>query len=186
MSAFEQQEKDRALPSPLLLGRIDPPQSGKWGSDCANSRHRPPGTSRRRSAIRTLTRCARNCTGYSARSRAAKTIPWDANRTALYRAIFPQMTGCLPEHEGAQLRFDFETEMARLEAAKSRVRGARPNERASVCRSPSVIRSGKVKPSWGFNSSRLLEQERSYLDGATKSHFDPQETLAGSKSRNAR
>jgi len=27
------------------------------------------------------------------------------------------MTGCLPEDEGAQLRFDFETEMARLEAA---------------------------------------------------------------------
>jgi hypothetical protein len=44
-------------------------------------------------------------------------IPWDANRTALYRAIFPQMTGCLPLDEGAQLRFDFATEMARLEAA---------------------------------------------------------------------
>ena len=29
-----------------------------------------------------------------AEARAAKTIPWDANRTALYRAIFPQMTGC--------------------------------------------------------------------------------------------
>ena len=50
-------------------------------------------------------------------ARAAKTIPWDANRTALYRGIFPQMTGCLPEDEGAQLRFDFETEMARLETA---------------------------------------------------------------------
>jgi hypothetical protein len=36
---------------------------------------------------------------------------------ALYRTIFPQMTGCLPEDEGAQLRFDFETELARLEAA---------------------------------------------------------------------
>ena len=52
-----------------------------------------------------------------AEARAAKTIPWDPNRTALYRAIFPQMTGCLPSDEGAQLRFDFETEMARLEAA---------------------------------------------------------------------
>ena len=49
--------------------------------------------------------------------RAAKAIPWDANRTGLYRANFPQMTGCLPEDEGAPLRFDFETEMARLEAA---------------------------------------------------------------------
>jgi hypothetical protein len=50
-------------------------------------------------------------------ARAAKTIPWDANRTALYRTIFLQMTGCLPLDEGARLRFDFETEMARLEAA---------------------------------------------------------------------
>jgi hypothetical protein len=52
-----------------------------------------------------------------AEARAAKIIPWDSRRTALYRTIFPQMTGCLPEEEGAQLRFDFETEMARLEAA---------------------------------------------------------------------
>ena len=52
--------------------------------------------------------------------RAAKSmasIPWDADRTALYRTIFPQMTGCLPEEEGAQLRFDFEMELSRLEAA---------------------------------------------------------------------
>ena len=52
-----------------------------------------------------------------AEARAAKVIPWDSRRAALYRTIFPQMTGCLPEGEGAQLRFDFETEMARLEAA---------------------------------------------------------------------
>ena len=50
-------------------------------------------------------------------ARAAKTIPWEANRTALYRTIVPQMAGCLLLDEGAQLRFDFETEMARLEAA---------------------------------------------------------------------
>jgi hypothetical protein len=30
---------------------------------------------------------------------------------------FPQMTNWLPEEEGAQLRFEFETELARLEAA---------------------------------------------------------------------
>jgi len=52
-----------------------------------------------------------------AEARAAKAMPWDAKRAALYRTIFPQMTGCLPEDEGAQLRFDFETELARLEAA---------------------------------------------------------------------
>lgn len=34
-----------------------------------------------------------------------------------YRTIFPQMTLWLPEDERAQLRFEFETELERLEAA---------------------------------------------------------------------
>lgn len=33
------------------------------------------------------------------------------------RIIFPQMTQWLPADEGTQLRFEFETEIARLEAA---------------------------------------------------------------------
>lgn len=52
-----------------------------------------------------------------AQIRAAKIIPWDEERTALYRTIFPQMTGCLPDDEGAQLRFEFDTELKRLKAA---------------------------------------------------------------------
>jgi len=52
-----------------------------------------------------------------AEARAAQSMPWDARRAALYRTIFPQMTNWLPEDEGAQLRFQFETEIARLEAA---------------------------------------------------------------------
>jgi len=52
-----------------------------------------------------------------AQMRAAQSIPWDDDRTALYRTIFPQMTNCLPDEEAAQLRFDFETELARLKAA---------------------------------------------------------------------
>jgi hypothetical protein len=52
-----------------------------------------------------------------AEARAAQTIPWDANRAKVYRTIFPQMTNWLPEEEGAQLRFEFEAELARLEAA---------------------------------------------------------------------
>jgi hypothetical protein len=52
-----------------------------------------------------------------AEAKAARSMPWDAQRTALYRTIFPQMTNCLPEEEGAQLRFDFATELARLKAA---------------------------------------------------------------------
>ncbi len=49
-----------------------------------------------------------------AQMRAAKSMPWDDDRTALYRTIFPQMTGCLPDDEAAQLRFDFETELAQI------------------------------------------------------------------------
>jgi hypothetical protein len=52
-----------------------------------------------------------------AEAKGAQLMPWDAQRTALYRTIFPQMTNCLPEEEGARLRFDFETELARLKAA---------------------------------------------------------------------
>ena len=50
-------------------------------------------------------------------ARAARTLPWDSSRASLYRTIFPQMTLFLPEQEAAQLRFEFESEMARLEAS---------------------------------------------------------------------
>jgi len=52
-----------------------------------------------------------------AEAKAANVIPWDASRVSLYRTIVPQMSMLLPEEEGAQLRFEFETELARLEAA---------------------------------------------------------------------
>ena len=52
-----------------------------------------------------------------AEARAAKIIPWPPVNARLYRTLFPQMTFWLPEDEGAQLRFEFETELARLEAA---------------------------------------------------------------------
>jgi hypothetical protein len=52
-----------------------------------------------------------------AEARAAQTLPWEPTRVSLYRTIFPQMTNWLPDDEGAQLRFEFETELARLEAA---------------------------------------------------------------------
>ena len=50
-------------------------------------------------------------------AREAQRLPWEATRASLYRTIFPQMTLWLPEDEGAQLRFEFETELVRLEAA---------------------------------------------------------------------
>ena len=52
-----------------------------------------------------------------AEARAAQTLPWEPTTVSLYRTIFPQMTNWLPEDEGAQLRFEFEEELARLEAA---------------------------------------------------------------------
>jgi len=52
-----------------------------------------------------------------AEARAADKLPWDADRVLMYRTIFPHMTGWLPEEEAAQLRFAFDTELARLKAA---------------------------------------------------------------------
>jgi hypothetical protein len=52
-----------------------------------------------------------------AEARAAQTSPSEAASISLYRTIFPQMTLFLPEDEAAQLRFEFEAEMARLEIA---------------------------------------------------------------------
>jgi hypothetical protein len=52
-----------------------------------------------------------------AEARAAKKLPWEPKTVQLYQTIFPQMTNWLPEEEGAQLRFEFDTEIKRLEAA---------------------------------------------------------------------
>jgi hypothetical protein len=52
-----------------------------------------------------------------AEARAAERLPWDRDKLLVYRTIFPQMAGWLPEDEAARLRFEFDTEMARLKAA---------------------------------------------------------------------
>jgi hypothetical protein len=52
-----------------------------------------------------------------AKARAAQKLPWEPKTVLLYRTIFPQMTNWLPDEEGAQLRFEFEAEIRRLEAA---------------------------------------------------------------------
>jgi hypothetical protein len=52
-----------------------------------------------------------------AEARAADKLPWDADKVLTYRTIFPHMARWLPEEEGAQLRFAFEAEIARLKAA---------------------------------------------------------------------
>jgi len=50
-------------------------------------------------------------------ARAARKLPWDSERIVVYRAVVPHMIGWLPEDEATQLRFEFETELAWLEAA---------------------------------------------------------------------
>jgi hypothetical protein len=52
-----------------------------------------------------------------AQARAAESMPWEPRKVRLYRTIFPQMATWLPEEEAAQLCFEFETELKRLEAA---------------------------------------------------------------------
>ena len=50
-------------------------------------------------------------------ARAAPDVPWRAKDREFYRVVFPQMANWLPEDEARQLRFQFESELARLEAA---------------------------------------------------------------------
>jgi hypothetical protein len=50
-------------------------------------------------------------------ARTAEKLPWDPDRLLVYRTIFPQMAGWLPEEEATQLKFEFNAEMARLKAA---------------------------------------------------------------------
>ena len=52
-----------------------------------------------------------------AEARAAQTIPWSRPVLTLYKTIFPEMSHHLPDDEAKQLCFEFETEIARLEAA---------------------------------------------------------------------
>jgi hypothetical protein len=52
-----------------------------------------------------------------AEARAAQKSPWEPARISLYRTIFPEITIFLPEDEASQLRFTFETVLARLKTA---------------------------------------------------------------------
>jgi hypothetical protein len=52
-----------------------------------------------------------------AEARAASSMPWPPLTARLYRGLFPQLSFWLPEEESAQLRLEFETELARLDAA---------------------------------------------------------------------
>lgn len=49
-----------------------------------------------------------------ARARAASTMPWDDRKVRFYKKVVPQMALWLPDEEAAQLRLEFEQEIARL------------------------------------------------------------------------
>jgi hypothetical protein len=59
----------------------------------------------------------RDLTRLLAQARAAQIMPWEPRKVRLYRTIFPQMSQWLPDDEAKQLCFEFEAELARLEAA---------------------------------------------------------------------
>jgi hypothetical protein len=80
-------------------------QSDLLGENTPSPEYRPDPDSVRAELYKILTE-----------ARAARTLPWEPRKVLLYRTIFPQMTNWLPEAEGAQLRFEFETEIKRLEA----------------------------------------------------------------------
>jgi hypothetical protein len=84
----------------------DDEQSDLFGQDMPTPEYRPDPESVRAELYKIL-----------AEARAAQKLPWEPRTVLLYRTIFPQMTNWLPDEEGAQLRFEFETEIKRLEAA---------------------------------------------------------------------
>ncbi|MDA1133097.1 MAG: hypothetical protein O2905_07735 [Proteobacteria bacterium] len=51
-----------------------------------------------------------------AEARAAEALPWKQSQVSLYQTIFPQLSLWLPNEEAAQLRLEFESELARLDA----------------------------------------------------------------------
>src|SRR5438552_1874848 len=74
-------------------------QSDLFGEDTPTSEYRADSDSVRAELYKIL-----------AEARAAQKLPWEPKTVRLYRTIFPQMTNWLPDEEGAQLRFEFETE----------------------------------------------------------------------------
>jgi hypothetical protein len=81
-------------------------QTELFGEDTPTPEYRPEPDSVRAELYKIL-----------AEARAAQRLPCEPKMVLLYRTIFPQMTNWLPDDEGAQLRFEFETEIKRLEAA---------------------------------------------------------------------
>jgi len=99
-------ECSKAVVSPRQSDLFEPETQSGLFDEAATPEYRPPVDLVRARLHKIL-----------AEARLAQRLPWVPKRASLYRTIFPQMTNWLPEEEGAQLRFEFMTELARLEAA---------------------------------------------------------------------
>jgi hypothetical protein len=75
--------------------------------------HRPEQTSHKASPDRVRLKLQR----ILAEARSAETMPWDETRLRYLRTVVPQMVNWLPDEEALQLRFQFEEELKRLQAA---------------------------------------------------------------------
>ncbi len=51
------------------------------------------------------------------KARSAEKMPWSEREVRMWQTVFPNMAKWLPDDEAAQLCFEFDTEMKRLEAA---------------------------------------------------------------------
>jgi hypothetical protein len=84
------------------------PQGSLFTEEAAPANYRPDPDKVRSKILRIITE-----------ARAAETLPWDAQRLRFYRTVVPQMSLWLPEDEAAQLRFEFDEELKRLELASA-------------------------------------------------------------------
>ena len=50
-------------------------------------------------------------------ARQSEVMPWPAAKARMWQTVFPQMADWLPDEEAAQLRFEFATEIERLNVA---------------------------------------------------------------------
>jgi hypothetical protein len=75
--------------------------------------HKPDQTSHKASPDRVRLKLQR----ILAEARSAETMPWDEQRLRYLRTVVPQMVNWLPDDEAAQLRFEFDEEVRRLELA---------------------------------------------------------------------
>jgi hypothetical protein len=51
------------------------------------------------------------------KARSAEKMPWSERDARMWQTVFPNMANWLPDHEAAQLRFEFAQEMERLKQA---------------------------------------------------------------------